>query len=183
MILREPYTRFEKRSKLTLLSLCGGALATWVPSYLEHLNSCPAFWYPLTHKHLRTPPYSFQMTAITESVEFFQTMLLSNGQDLYPGSLTNQELLGDPMGGATLEVNVGYNQESPAFDRGDLGGDEASRPWYFDHSCAVVAVLPVDVQFGPQSNMPPYEASSANLLEVWCILTYPRPNPAELERM
>lgn len=119
------------------------------------------------------------MTAITESAEFFQTMLLSIGQDLYPGSLTSQELLGDPMGGAALEVNVGYNQESPAFDR----GDEASRPRYFDHSCAMVAVLPVDVQFGPQSNMPSYEAGSANFLEVWCILTYPRPNSAELESM
>ena len=81
-------------------------------------------------------------------------MLLSDGQELCRGPLTNHELLGDSTGVAALEVNVGYNQEWLAFNR----GDEASRPWCFDESHAMVAVLPAGVQLGPQSKLLPYEA-------------------------
>lgn len=82
-------------------------------------------------------------------------MLLSDGQDLRPSPLTNQELLGDSTSAAALEVNIGYHQEWLAFNR----GDEASRPWYFDDFHAMVTVFPVGVQVGPQSNFLPYEAS------------------------
>lgn len=117
------------------------------------------------------------MTSVTESAEFFQTMLLSNGQGLNPGPLTNQELLGDPIGGATLEANVGCNQEWSAFDR----GDETFRPWHVDHSRAMVAVFPVDAQSGSQSNLLPYAASPTELSVVWVHTNVPQIRPSGTE--
>ena len=103
------------------------------------------------------------MSSVTESAEFFQAeffqaMLLSDGQDLCPSPLTHQEQLGDPTSAAALEVNVGYNQEWAEWLAFNCS-DEASRPWYFDDFNAMITVFPVGVHLGPQSNLPPYEAS------------------------
>lgn len=100
-------------------------------------------------------PRFIQMSSVTESAKFFQAILFSDEQDLCPHPLTHQEQLGDSTGATALEVNVGYNQEWPAFNR----GDEASRPRYFDDFHATITVFPVGVHLGPQSNLPPYEAS------------------------
>ena len=112
------------------------------------------------HKYLLTHPSSSKMSFITEPTESLQMIPQSDGQNLCPGPYTDQGLLGDLTGGSTFEVIVGYDQEWPALN----DGDEYSRPWYLDHSPVMITELSIGVQFGPQPNLPPFEASFPMLL-------------------
>ena len=96
-------------------------------------------------------------SSVTKSTEFPQTALLSDGHDIFPGPRTNQELLG----GSTLEVTGGGDQGPCQLRPASLDHrDGVSQAWHFDDSPVMITAFPVCVQFGPQFNFQPYEASS-----------------------
>jgi hypothetical protein len=98
-------------------------------------------------------------SSIPESTESLQLVALSDRQDLYPGSRTNQELIIASTGDLILGVAVGYDQGWPASDH----GDEVPQPSYFDYSPTMMTAFPVCVELGSQSLSPPHEASFARL--------------------
>lgn len=100
---------------------------------------------------------------------------LLDGLDSWPGTLADQEPFGDSMGYSVLGVttdNLGWTMDD---------GDVASGPWYPHHTLVLSEELPVYIGLGSQFDNPPYEASTARFRDLGKILTYLRPDPAELE--
>ena len=115
------------------------------------------------------------MSHITESTLLFYLMSLLDGQDLRPGPRTVQDTFSDSTGFSIPPVTIDDDLGLTPLDYGNDASGSHDIP-------ATIEVLPGCIELGPQSNFHPCEASSIEFSDPRNILTFPRPNPAELER-
>jgi hypothetical protein len=96
----------------------------------------------------------------TESTESDYMTPLLDGLDSWPGTLADQERLGDSTGYSVLGVttdNLGWMMDY---------GDGASGPWYPHHTLVRSEELPVYIGLGPQFDTPHYEASTTRFRDL-----------------